>query len=166
MKNMGSLPIVCCITYYITPWFLSLICGFCGARRPLNSFDSGHFRCVCANCSMVQTLQNTVISETGVMSKMLHMTFRSDSMILALGIDHIEFILNSLDCQFILFLEASLRLVYQSYVTYSKDHEMCSRHISKSAQIGFPSVRQSVRHQVCPRDNSSPVQARITKFGP
>ena len=28
------------------------------------------------------------------------------------------------------------------------------------------SVRQSVRHQVCPRDNSSPVQARITKFGP
>ena len=29
-----------------------------------------------------------------------------------------------------------------------------------------PSVRQSVRHQVCPRDNSSPVQARITKFGP
>ena len=23
-----------------------------------------------------------------------------------------------------------------------------------------------VRHQVCPRDNSSPVQARITKFGP
>ena len=24
----------------------------------------------------------------------------------------------------------------------------------------------SVRHQVCPRDNSSPVQARITKFGP
>ena len=29
-----------------------------------------------------------------------------------------------------------------------------------------PSVRQSVRHQVCPRDNSSPIQARITKFGP
>ena len=29
-----------------------------------------------------------------------------------------------------------------------------------------PSVRLSVRHQVCPRDNSSPVQARITKFGP
>ena len=29
-----------------------------------------------------------------------------------------------------------------------------------------PSVRRSVRHQVCPRDNSSPVQARITKFGP
>ena len=29
-----------------------------------------------------------------------------------------------------------------------------------------PSVRQSVRHQVCPRDNSSPVQATITKFGP
>ena len=29
-----------------------------------------------------------------------------------------------------------------------------------------PSVRQSVRHQVCPCDNSSPVQARITKFGP
>ena len=28
------------------------------------------------------------------------------------------------------------------------------------------SVRQSVRHQVCPRDNSSPVQAKITKFGP
>ena len=27
-------------------------------------------------------------------------------------------------------------------------------------------VRPSVRHQVCPRDNSSPVQARITKFGP
>ena len=27
-------------------------------------------------------------------------------------------------------------------------------------------VRLSVRHQVCPRDNSSPVQARITKFGP
>ena len=26
--------------------------------------------------------------------------------------------------------------------------------------------RPSVRHQVCPRDNSSPVQARITKFGP
>ena len=25
------------------------------------------------------------------------------------------------------------------------------------------SVRQSVRHQVCPRDNSSPIQARITK---
>ena len=29
-----------------------------------------------------------------------------------------------------------------------------------------PSVSRSVRHQVCPRDNSSPVQARITKFGP
>ena len=29
-----------------------------------------------------------------------------------------------------------------------------------------PSVSPSVRHQVCPRDNSSPVQARITKFGP
>ena len=29
-----------------------------------------------------------------------------------------------------------------------------------------PSVRPSVRHQVCPRDNSSPVQAMITKFGP
>ena len=28
------------------------------------------------------------------------------------------------------------------------------------------SVRPSVRHQVFPRDNSSPVQARITKFGP
>ena len=28
------------------------------------------------------------------------------------------------------------------------------------------SVRQSVRHQVCPRDNSSPVQAKATKFGP
>ena len=28
------------------------------------------------------------------------------------------------------------------------------------------SVRQSVRHQVCQRDNSPPVQARITKFGP
>ena len=28
------------------------------------------------------------------------------------------------------------------------------------------SVRPSARHQVCPRDNSSPVQARITKFGP
>ena len=28
-----------------------------------------------------------------------------------------------------------------------------------------PSVRPSVRHQVCPRDNSSPVQAKITKFG-
>ena len=28
------------------------------------------------------------------------------------------------------------------------------------------SVRPSVRHQVCPRNNSSPVQARITKFGP
>ena len=28
------------------------------------------------------------------------------------------------------------------------------------------SVRYSVRHQVCPRDNSSPVQARITKFRP
>ena len=28
------------------------------------------------------------------------------------------------------------------------------------------SVRQSVRHQVCPRDYSSPIQARITKFGP
>ena len=27
-------------------------------------------------------------------------------------------------------------------------------------------VRPSVRHQVCPRDNSSPVQARITKFAP
>ena len=27
-------------------------------------------------------------------------------------------------------------------------------------------VRPSVRHKVCPRDNSSPVQARITKFGP
>ena len=24
----------------------------------------------------------------------------------------------------------------------------------------------SVRHQVCPRDNSSPIQVRITKFGP
>ena len=29
-----------------------------------------------------------------------------------------------------------------------------------------PSVRQSIRHQVCPRDNSSLIQARITKFGP
>ena len=29
-----------------------------------------------------------------------------------------------------------------------------------------PSVRQSVRHQVCLSDNSSPVQARITKFRP
>ena len=29
-----------------------------------------------------------------------------------------------------------------------------------------PSVSPSVCHQVCPRDNSSPVQARITKFGP
>ena len=29
-----------------------------------------------------------------------------------------------------------------------------------------PSVRPSVRHQVCPRDNSSPVQATITKFRP
>ena len=29
-----------------------------------------------------------------------------------------------------------------------------------------PSVSPSVLHQVCPRDNSSPVQARITKFGP
>ena len=28
-----------------------------------------------------------------------------------------------------------------------------------------PSVSPSVRPQVCPRDNSSPVQARITKFG-
>ena len=28
------------------------------------------------------------------------------------------------------------------------------------------SVSQSVRHQVCPYDNSSPIQARITKFGP
>ena len=28
-----------------------------------------------------------------------------------------------------------------------------------------PSARPSVRHQVCPCDNSSPVQARITKFG-
>ena len=27
------------------------------------------------------------------------------------------------------------------------------------------SVRPSVRHKVCPRDNSSPVQARATKFG-
>ena len=27
-------------------------------------------------------------------------------------------------------------------------------------------VRPSVRHEVCPRDNASPVQARITKFGP
>ena len=27
-------------------------------------------------------------------------------------------------------------------------------------------VRPSVRHQVCPRDNSSPVQAWLTKFGP
>ena len=27
-------------------------------------------------------------------------------------------------------------------------------------------VRPLVRHQVCPHDNSSPVQARITKFGP
>ena len=27
------------------------------------------------------------------------------------------------------------------------------------------SVRPSVRHQVCPRDNSTPVQARLTKFG-
>ena len=27
-----------------------------------------------------------------------------------------------------------------------------------------PSVRPSVRHQVCPRDNSSPDQARITRF--
>ena len=29
-----------------------------------------------------------------------------------------------------------------------------------------PSVRPSARHQVCPRDNSLPIQARITKFGP
>ena len=29
-----------------------------------------------------------------------------------------------------------------------------------------PSVPPPVRHQVCPRDNSSPVQARITKFRP
>ena len=29
-----------------------------------------------------------------------------------------------------------------------------------------PSVRQSVHHPVCLRHNSSPVQARITKFGP
>ena len=29
-----------------------------------------------------------------------------------------------------------------------------------------PSVSPSVRPRVCPRDNSSPVQARITKFGP
>ena len=29
-----------------------------------------------------------------------------------------------------------------------------------------PSVRPPVRHQVCPRDNSSLVQARITNFGP
>ena len=29
-----------------------------------------------------------------------------------------------------------------------------------------PSVRQSVRHQVCPLNNSIPVQARITKFRP
>ena len=29
-----------------------------------------------------------------------------------------------------------------------------------------PSVCPSVRHQVCPRDNSSPDQVRITKFGP
>ena len=29
-----------------------------------------------------------------------------------------------------------------------------------------PSVRLSIRHQVCPCNNSSPVQARITKFGP
>ena len=29
-----------------------------------------------------------------------------------------------------------------------------------------PSIRPSVRHQVCPHDNSSPVQARIPKFGP
>ena len=28
------------------------------------------------------------------------------------------------------------------------------------------SVRLSIRHQVCPRNNSSPVQARITKFWP
>ena len=32
--------------------------------------------------------------------------------------------------------------------------------------LPLPSVRPSVRHQVCPRDNSSPVQARITKLGP
>ena len=29
-----------------------------------------------------------------------------------------------------------------------------------------PSVRPSARHQVFARDNSSPVQARITKFEP
>ena len=29
-----------------------------------------------------------------------------------------------------------------------------------------PSVSSCVRHQVCPHDNSSPVQARTTKFGP
>ena len=29
-----------------------------------------------------------------------------------------------------------------------------------------PSVRQSVRHQTCPCDNSLPVQTRIAKFGP
>ena len=29
-----------------------------------------------------------------------------------------------------------------------------------------PSVRQSIRHQVRPHDNSSPVQARITNFAP
>ena len=29
-----------------------------------------------------------------------------------------------------------------------------------------PSISPSVCHQVCPRDNSSPIQARITKFVP
>ena len=29
-----------------------------------------------------------------------------------------------------------------------------------------PSISPSVRHQVCLHDNSTPVQARITKFGP
>ena len=33
------------------------------------------------------------------------------------------------------------------------------------AYIFRPSVHLSVRHQVCPHDNSSPIQARITKFG-
>ena len=43
--------------------------------------------------------------------------------------------------------------------------------LTKLTRPDFPHVvglfiLRDVRHQVCPRDNSSPVQARITKFGP
>ena len=44
-----------------------------------------------------------------------------------------------------------------------KKKQVCGAACFMAAEIKFS---EDVRHQVCPRDNSSPVQARITKFGP